>query len=154
MFFTWKTTVTSDFFSTLMDFDYKQAALDLAAATNSLSHRLYKLSYLHVLDQESVIEPIKAEAHRVNVLKKKIWNMREAENVINEMDDDIYSEILDWLETNKIMICSTRAENVFIAVENGWEMYSEPPDLFGEPPLTMNEIHENARKEKMEAWAK
>lgn len=139
-----------------MDFDYKQAALDLAAAVNSLSHRLYKLDYLDVIDKDEAIRLIKIEQNRVNILKKKIWNMRAAESVLDQMDDDIYEEIVEWLYENGISTfdSSTRSDNVFLAVENGWEMFPEPADSFGEPPMTMSEMLENSRKEKREAWAK
>ena len=137
-----------------MDFDYKQAALDLAAAVNSLSHRLYKLDYLDVVDKDEAIRLIKIEQNRVNVLKKKIWNMRAAESVLDQIDDDIYEEIVEWLYENGISTfdSSTRSDNVFLAVENGWEMFPEPSDSFGEPPMTMSEMLENSRKEKREAW--
>lgn len=139
-----------------MDFDYKQAALDLAAAVNSLSHRLYKLDYLDVVDKDEAIRLIKVEQNRVNVLKKKIWNMRAAESVLDQIDDGIYEEIVEWLYENGISTfdSSTRSDNVFLAVENGWEMFPEPSDSFGEPPMTMSEMLENSRKEKREAWAK
>lgn len=137
-------------------FDFKQAALDLATATDRLSNKIYKLDYLHILNHAEVIDSIRAEQYSVYVLRKKIRNMRDAEDLMQLMTDDLYEEIVEWLYEQGISTfdSQSREDNVFLAVENGWEMYPEPADSFGEPPMTMSEMHENARKEKMEAWAK
>jgi hypothetical protein len=141
-----------------MTFDYRKIAFEIAKASSVLSNRLYKLDFLHKVDQTVAIAAIKKEEANVRKLIAKIWSMKNAEYAMEYMDDDIYAEVLDWLDSQNIAIIGSqkKEEVVLIAIEAGWELFPEPSDadLTGEPPLTMAEMHENARKEKMESRRK
>ena len=143
-----------------MTLDFKKAALNLAAANNSLSRELHRLDYLDRVDLKELIDKIKIERKVIYELQRKIWNMSAAEQVLKfvgeESRDEFKNELIDWLlerdfPYNKSLL--PLEDILLLAIENGWEMFPEPPDSFGEPPLTMSEIHENSRREKKEAWS-
>lgn len=143
-----------------MTFDFKKAALNLAAANNSLSRELHRLDYLDRVNVEELVAKIKVERSNVYQLQRKIWNMSSAEQVLKfvgeDNRDEFKNELIDWLlerdfPYNKSLL--PLESILLLAIENGWEMFPEPPDSFGEPPLTMSEMHENSRREKKEAWS-
>lgn len=143
-----------------MTFDFKKAALNLAAANNSLSRELHRLDYLDRVNVEELVAKIKVERSNVYQLQRKIWNMSSAEQVLKFVGEDnrdkFKNELIDWLlerdfPYNKSLL--PLESILLLAIENGWEMFPEPPDSFGEPPLTMSEMHENSRREKKEAWS-
>lgn len=143
-----------------MTLDFKKAALDLAAANNSLSRELHRLDYLDRVDRKELIVKIKNERKMVYELQRKIWNMSATEQVLKfvgeESRDEFKNELIDWLlerdfPYNKSLL--PLEDILLLAIENGWEMFPEPPDDFGELPITMDEMHENSRREKKEAWS-
>ena len=137
-------------------YDFRKAALDLAAANNSLGSAIYKLDYLDKVGKDAAIEGVKIERNKVFAYQRKIWFMNRAEDAMSYMTDDLHDEMIEWLESNNIIVtpsCTT-PETVLLAIESGWELFPEPPDSdsASEPPLTASEMLENARKQKNEAW--
>ena len=137
-------------------YDFRKAALDLAAANNSLGRAIYRLDYLDKVGKDAAIECVKIERKKVFACQRKIWFMNRAEDAMSYMTDDLHDEMIEWLKGNNIIVtpsCAT-PEIVLLAIENGWDLFPEPPDSdsAGEPPLTAREMLENARKQKNEAW--
>lgn len=162
-------------------FNYKELARKLAALNNGLELEIYHLNHHvktppnaffipEHMKLEQIVNKINVYQSNIRRVKKEIWNTVEAEEVFNhwlktksynpEGAAELLTEIEDWL-TEHIAVhaipesvrdrLDTIESTILVAVEHGWELLPEPPDYFGEPPMTMDEYHEAARQEKQES---
>lgn len=137
-------------------YDFRKAASNLSGAFNSLQREIHRLGYLHCLDVEKVVSAIKYEQEKVRFYQRRFLLLSKAEDahkcIVN--DEELLVDLYDWIDENHSgMKFDATKDAVLFAIENGWEPFPEPSDTdtCGEPPITANEMHENARKEKFDS---
>ena len=137
-------------------YDFRKAAYNLSSAFNSLQREIHRLDFLHCLDVEKVVSAIKREQEKVRFYQMRYWLLSKAEDahrcVVN--DEELLVNLYDWIDENYSgMKFDATKDAVLFAIDNGWEPFPEPSDAdtCGEPPITANEMHENARKEKLDS---
>ena len=114
----------------------------------ALARKLMTLS--HGFNNEQVKEESLKEAL---ILTTHVWSKQRLEAVVNESTSDDEDLAADFLEENSDhnITDMNREEILITATKLGWERDPEPTDEeltnYGEPPITLNEMHSKAHKQ-------
>ena len=114
----------------------------------ALARKLMTLS--HGFNNDQVKEESLKEAL---ILTTHVWAKQRLEAVVNESTSDDEDLAADFLEENSDhnITDMNREEILITATKLGWERDPEPTDAeltnYGEPPITLNEMHTKAWKE-------
>ena len=87
------------------------------------------------------------------ILTTHVWAKQRLEAVVNESTSDDEDLAADFLEENSDhnITDMNREEILITATKLGWERDPEPTDEeltnYGEPPITLNEMHSKAHKQ-------
>ena len=111
----------------------------------ALARKLMTLS--HGFNNDQVKEESLKEAL---ILTTHVWSKQRLEAVVNESTSDDEDRAADFLEENSDhnITDMNREEILITATKLGWERDPEPTDAeltnYGEPPITLNEMHTKA----------
>tara|TARA_Y100001963_G_scaffold156825_1_gene251390 strand:+ start:727 stop:1215 length:489 start_codon:yes stop_codon:yes gene_type:complete len=121
---------------------WKQFSVALARKLMTLSHGFKN----DLIKEESLKEAL--------ILTTHVWTKLRLESVLNESNSDDEDHAADFLEENSEHDVSDmdRKEILITATKLGWERNPEPTDEelinYGEPPITLSEMHQKATKQK------
>ena len=121
---------------------WKQFSVALARKLMTLSHGFSN----DLVKEESLKEAL--------ILTTHVWSKQRLEAVVSESTPDDEDRAADFLEEkNEHNITDMNREEILItATKLGWERNPEPTDEeitnYGEPPITLNEMHANATQQK------
>ena len=121
---------------------WKQFSLALARKLMTLSHGF---------NNEEIKEEFLKEAL---ILTTHVWEKERLESVLNNTNSDDEDRAAEFLEDNSEhnITDMNREEILTTATKLGWELHPEPSDAeitnYGEPPLSLAEMHTNATHQK------
>ena len=121
---------------------WKQFSIALARKYMTLSHGF---------DNEEVKEESLKE---LLILTTHVWEKLRLESVINDSTADDEDRAAEFLEDNSEHNTTdmNREEILTTATKLGWELHPEPSDAeitnYGEPPISLAEMHTNATHQK------
>ena len=121
---------------------WKQFAIALARKYMTLSHGFNN----EEVKEESLKELL--------ILTTHVWEKLRLESVINDSTSDDEDRAAEFLEDNSEHNTTdmNREEILSTATKLGWELHPEPSDAeitnYGEPPISLAEMHTNATHQK------
>ena len=121
---------------------WKQFSIALARKYMTLSHGF---------DNEEVKEESLKE---LLILTTHVWEKLRLESVLNDSTPDDEDRAAEFLEDNSEHNTTdmNREEILSTATKLGWELHPEPSDAeitnYGEPPISLAEMHTNATHQK------
>ena len=100
-------------------------------------------------------EQVKEESLKeLLILTTHVWEKQRLEAVVNDSTSDDEDRAAEFLDDNSEhnVTDMNREEILITATKLGWELCPEPSDAeitnYGEPPLSMDEMHTKATKQK------
>jgi len=121
---------------------WRELSIALARKLMTLSH-----GFKHELVREEALD-------EALYLTDQVWSKQRIEAAVLECTLDDEDRATDFLEetTDKNLADMNREDILIAAIKLGWERDPEPTDEeltnYGEPPITLNEMHTIATKQK------